>query len=122
MARYRLTRAADTDIIDILAWSQMQFGVTARERYQKLIVNALIDITNDPARFGSIERPELGDGVRSWHLRGSRSRDGNVSGTVGRPRHFIIYRAMDDEIVIARVLHDAMELDRNTRDPRLWSL
>jgi plasmid stabilization system protein ParE len=60
MAVYRLTEAAETDIVEILAWSESQFGGVARRRYERLIVTALIDIAADPVRPGSLARPELG--------------------------------------------------------------
>jgi toxin ParE1/3/4 len=122
MAEYRLTRAAEADIIDILVWSQTQFGEAARKRYERLIVTALIDIATDPARLGGMERPELGEGVRSWHLRGSRERARDAHGVVQRPRHFVVYRLIDNRIVIARILHDAMELERHVGDPGAWDV
>lgn len=117
MRRYRISHAAASDIVAILAWSQEEFGEQARERYEALIAAAIHDIAADPVRPGSIERPELGDGVRSWHLRGSR---GDAPGsTVRRPRHFLIYRTDKDCLVIGRVLHDAMELRRHL-DEASW--
>ena len=68
MARYRLSTTAQADLIDILAWTQGQFGEAARKRYETLLVTALRDISSQPDRAGSVERPELGDGVRPWHL------------------------------------------------------
>jgi toxin ParE1/3/4 len=115
MPGYRLSEAAETDIIDILVWSETQFGEAARRRYQWLIVTGLMDIATDPARPGSIARPELGDGVRSWHLRNSRDRARGAEGVMQRPRHFVIYRDIDARIVIGRILHDAMELERHLR-------
>jgi toxin ParE1/3/4 len=115
MPDYRLSEAAENDIIEILVWSQTQFGEAARLRYQQLILAGLNDIAADPSRPGSIDRPELGDGVRSWHLRNSRDRARRAEGVVRRPRHFIIYRAIVAHIVIGRILHDAMELERHMR-------
>ncbi|BCD87053.1 plasmid stabilization protein ParE [Pseudomonas solani] len=113
MARYRLSKAAQADILDILAWTDEQFGEIARQRYQALIVAGLRDVASAPNQAGSAERPELGDGVRSWHLRLSRERGRTASGIVRNPRHFLIYRQEADRIVIDRVLHDAMELSRH---------
>lgn len=116
MARYRLSAAAQTDLIDILAWTHEHFGDVARKRYEALIVAALRDVSAQPDRPGSIERPELGDGVRSWHLHLSRERGRTDSGIVRRPRHFLIYRTetdVTDVTVVGRVLHDAMELARH---------
>ena len=114
MARYRLTAAAEADILDLLAWSQMRFGEGARRRYERLIATALRDISAAPELPGSAARPELGEGVRTWHLRGSRERARGADGVVHRPRHFLIYRpGGPDRIVVGRVLHDAMELERH---------
>src|SRR5262249_22032085 len=87
---YRISRAAEADIVDILAWSHDQFGEQARHRYEKLIAAAIRDIARDPTRSGSAERPELGNGVRSWPLRASRYH--TAGDVVRRPRHSLIYR------------------------------
>ena len=114
MGSVRLTDAAQSDIVEILAWSEMQFGEAARRRYERLIVTALRDIAGAPERPGSVGRPELGADVRSWHLRGSRDRARGADGVVSRPRHFLLYKIVDPQLVaIGRVLHDAMELRRH---------
>ncbi|MEY2925583.1 MAG: hypothetical protein RL367_60 [Pseudomonadota bacterium] len=112
--RYRLAKAAQSDIVDILAWTQVSFGESARLRYELLLVTAFRDIAENPARPGSQARPELGEGVRSWHLRRSRDRACTDDGVVRRPRHFVIYRLADATVItIGRILHDAMELERH---------
>jgi toxin ParE1/3/4 len=118
VTRYRISHAAASDIVDILAWSQEQFGEQARERYEKLIATAIRDIAAAPTRPGSADRPELGKGVRSWHLRGSRNH--TTGGVVRRPRHFLIYRVEDDILLIGRILHDAMELRRHIDTDTSW--
>jgi toxin ParE1/3/4 len=65
LASYRLSAAARTDIIDILACTHEHFGERARLRYERLIVTALHEIATDPEIVGSISRPELGKDVRS---------------------------------------------------------
>lgn len=120
MVRYRLSAAAQSDIIDILAWSQQQFGDETRKRYEALIVAALRDIATQPTRPGSIERPELGAAVRSWHLRLSCERAPTDAGRVRHPRHFLIYRNEPDVVVVGRILHDAMELTRHLDSGTSW--
>jgi toxin ParE1/3/4 len=111
MARYRLTQAARADIVSILAWSHVQFGEQARNRYEALITTAIRDAATRSDGVGRTARPELGDGVFSWHLAQSRTR--SPGGTVHRPRHFLICRRDGDLLVVGRVLHDAMELRRH---------
>lgn len=120
MAGIRLTQAAESDIVEILAWSEAQLGEAARRRYERLIVAGLSDIAMDPLRPGSIARPELGQGARSWRLSGSRENAKDANGVVQRPRHFLIYRSMTTLIIIGRVLHDAMELKRHLQGPGIW--
>ena len=122
MASFRLSRAAESDIVEILAWSEAQFGAVARRRYERLIAVALLDLASDPARPGSLLRPELGPGVRSWHLRGSRERARSEGGAVRQPRHFVIYRPVETGgIAVGRLLHDAMELWRHLGGGDDWT-
>ncbi|MCZ2413308.1 MAG: type II toxin-antitoxin system RelE/ParE family toxin [Burkholderiales bacterium] len=51
MARYRLSAAAQADIIHVLTWTHEHFGEAARKRYEVLIVAALRDVSNSPAGF-----------------------------------------------------------------------
>lgn len=114
MAVYRLARAAQADIVDLLAWTEENFGGVARFRYEQLLVTALRDVAAEPERINSIARPELGKNVRSYHLRHSRERARTEHGIVIRPRHLLLYRfAHADLISIGRILHDAMEIERH---------
>jgi toxin ParE1/3/4 len=118
--RYRLSAAAQDDLVDIFAWTNAQFGADARMRYEALVVTALRDVATQPERAGSLARPELGNGVRSWHLRLSRQRARTAGGVVHRPRHFLVYRMEPELLVVGRVLHDAMELARHLNPAASW--
>ena len=120
MFRYRLSEAAQGDVLDILGWTGEQFGEVARLRYESLIVAALRDVALQPDRPGSLARPELGAGVRSWHLRLSREHVNPGVGTVHRPRHFLVYRLESGLIVVGRILHDAMELALHVDPETAW--
>ena len=61
----RLSALAQSDITEILRWSEDEFGTSARERYAALIGAALRDLQAHPHGTGSQERPELGAGVLS---------------------------------------------------------
>jgi toxin ParE1/3/4 len=102
---------AQADIVNALTWTTQRFGVVAQKRYEQLLSSAFVALLSEPARIGSIARPELGDGVRSFHLRYARTQS-----SVGRPRHLILYRVGNAGTVeVGRVLHDAMELDRHVQ-------
>lgn len=118
MARYRLTHAAQADIVSILTWSHQQFGEEARKRYESLIATAIRDAAARSGDGGLVFRPELGDGVCSWHL--ARSRLRAPGGKVRRPRHFLICRRDGDTLVIGRVLHDAMDLQQHVDPEQTW--
>lgn len=118
MAKYRLTRAAQADIVSILAWSHERFGAEARKRYESLIATAIRDAAERGDEVGHTCRPELGDGVFTWHLAQSRTR--SPGGTVQRPRHFLICRRDGELLVVGRVLHDAMEPRRHVDPQRAW--
>jgi toxin ParE1/3/4 len=120
MFRYRLSEAAQGDVLNVLAWTHEQFGEAARLRYESLIVAALRDVASQPDGPGSLARPELGSGVRSWHLRLSRGRMETGAGVVRRPRHFLVYRFEPGLVVVGRVLHDAMELARHLGPDTSW--
>ena len=120
MFRYRLSNAAQGDVLDILAWTDELFGEVARLRYESLIVAALRDVARQPDRPGSLARPELGASVRSWHLRLSREHVNPSVGIVRRPRHFLVYRLEPDLVVVGRLLHDAMELARHLDAETAW--
>lgn len=120
MFRYRLSNAAQGDVLEILGWTHERFGEAARLRYESLIVAALRDVASQPDRPGSLARPELGAGVRSWHLRLSREQAKRGVASVHRPRHFLVYRLQHGLVVVGRVLHDAMELARHLDPGESW--
>ena len=109
-----LAPAAEADLAEILAWSAEAFGDAARRRYAALIVQAIEDLTVDPARVGVETRPEIAAGVQTYHLAHSQNRVAPAAGRVITPRHFVIFRLRSDSAVeIVRVLHDSMDLARH---------
>jgi toxin ParE1/3/4 len=117
MVRFRLSPLAERDIEAILAWTHEHFGERGRLRYEALIVRTIQDVADDPMRPGTLARPELTPGARTYHLRLSRDRIMPATDRVRQPRHFLLYRARPDEPVeIGRVLHDGMDLMRHLPD------
>lgn len=116
MTLYRLSKPALEDLLQILVYTEEHFGKAARERYEDLILTALMDLAAEPERHGSRAQPELGAGVRVYHLRYSRDRGSPRSGRVRFPRHVILYRQISPAVLgVGRLLHDAMDLERHVR-------
>lgn len=71
---------------------------------------ALDDIRLDPIRPSSVPHPELGEGVRSYHIALSKFRSGTG---IKSPRHVIVYTLRQaDEVYVLRIVHDRMNLRR----------
>lgn len=108
-----LSGLANTDLEEILAWSDREFGQAAAQRYEALLFQTFRDIAQDPARLGSHQHAEVSEDVRFYHLRFSRRvRDGEVA--VREPRHFVVYFiARRGVIEIIRILHDSRDVARH---------
>jgi toxin ParE1/3/4 len=115
-----LAPAAQRDVVGILAWSEERFGASVRMRYERLIETAIRDIATDPEHLGSRARPEVGPGIRTYHLSSSRQRARGPGGIIRTPRHLLIYRLVGAaELEIVRVLHDAMDLGQHLPDEQI---
>jgi toxin ParE1/3/4 len=103
----RFSKRAVQDIKNVLAYTLTQFGEQKHHEYKELIRRALSDIVIDSSRHPARGRPELHRDARTFHI--ARS---------GQPaRHFFLYRVVGNEFIdIARLLHDAMYLQRHLPD------
>lgn len=75
-ARFRFSDAADDDVEDILAWSETNFGLDAHNRYLHLLEAAVAHAAESRDSLLLKPRPELGEGVLSWHISQSVLRAG----------------------------------------------
>jgi toxin ParE1/3/4 len=116
MAGYRLAASAERQIEEILFVSQDKFGSATRERYAALLVTAMQDVADNPRRRRvTWKRTSSGD-IGVYHIRESRKSAPNPPGTVGEPRHYIVFRIGADGIVdILGFIHDSMLFDRALR-------
>jgi toxin ParE1/3/4 len=106
--RYRLTRAAEADYVNILRRTLRDFGRPQFDAYRALLNRAFAVIAEDPLRLNSKQRDELGHGIRTFHI-------GTLAPRKGAARHFLVYRTstVDDAVDILRILHDSMEIARH---------
>lgn len=106
-----LTARAQRDLADIRSYTVNKHGARAAKSYNALLRQAFRDILDDPFRPGSRSRPEIGNNVRSFHITFSKFR---AASDVRTPRHFILYLlALENEIVVSRVLHDVRDIPRH---------
>jgi len=110
--KYVLSPSANADIEDVLRWTASAFGENARDRYEILIFQSLKDIVDDAHRIGSYAVEGLKSAARTYHVRFSRDRVSNRNERVHKPRHVLVYRTRQDDVVeIIRVLHERMDPD-----------
>ena len=104
----------DRDIEEILLWSIENFGELPCQRYERLLIQAISDLSENPEHPGSKLRPEIGRDVRTYHISLSKGNTATAIGKVRHPRHFLVYRIRPvNHLEIARVLHDSMDLSRH---------
>jgi toxin ParE1/3/4 len=103
-----LTKQADQDVADILAWTEAHFGRQQAGDYLELITAAVESLLQGPESIGNQRRDDILPGLRLIHVgRGSR-----------RGRHYLVFTVDADNLTIdvLRVLHDSMDLPRHV-DP-----
>jgi toxin ParE1/3/4 len=111
MARYRLSRLAEVDLLQILSTSEERWGLEGRRRYAVVISSAIRKVADDPKGPTTRDRSELLTGSRSMHLRYVRAL--SSKNKVRNPVHVLYYRAIAPDLVeILRVLHERMEPSR----------
>jgi toxin ParE1/3/4 len=112
MRRIRVTGPARRDIAGLLQRSVADFGSQARERYKRLIDEALRDLGDDVARLGVQPIDDIRAGYFLYHLEWSRK--GSAGQSVRQPRHLIAFYIDDTgAIIVARVFHERQLLGRH---------
>jgi plasmid stabilization system protein ParE len=116
MRRIRVTVPAKRDITKILRHSSAEFGEQARQRYRRLIDQALKDLGADANRIGVQSIDDIREGYFFYHLKWSRS--ASAGPPVRQPRHLIAFYLDDsDDIIVARVFHERQMLSRHLVEP-----
>ena len=113
MSRIILSPVAEQDILSILAWTHQQFGEQTRVRYEALLVQAILDVADNPGRSGVAQRDEICAKAFTYHLWHSRLNVEKSAGRIRKPRHLLLFRVAEEGVEIGRVLHDSMDLERH---------
>ncbi len=79
MRRVRVTGPARRDIAKILRRSGADFGNQARDRYRRLIDQALQDLGDNAARAGVRSIDDVREGYLIYHLKWSRKSPAGLS-------------------------------------------
>jgi toxin ParE1/3/4 len=112
LARFRVSKLAQSDLARILAASESRWGPEGRHRYAALIEAAMRQVADEPEGAATRDRNVLYSGTRSLHLR--QVRTGPSEARVKNPVHILYYRSVRPELVeIIRVLHERMDPSRH---------
>jgi toxin ParE1/3/4 len=112
VARFRVSRLAQSDLVRILAASESRWGPEGRHRYAALIEAAMRQVADEPEGAATRDRNALRSGTRSLHLRYVRA--GSSEAKVKNPVHILYYRSVHPELVeIIRMLHERMDPSRH---------
>jgi toxin ParE1/3/4 len=108
--RYRLTRQADRDIVDILRETLKSFGPKQLAVYAAIIDEGIRMVAENPTRPSSLDRSDIRPDVRSLHLELAARRRGGAAHKL----YFTTMTGADEvpEVVVLRVLHERMEPKR----------
>ena len=99
----RLSEAAERDVRDIAVWTHYTFGAAQAERYVDALSLTLDRLLHGPRVPGVRQHAEIDADLFSLRVRIKRRRG----------PHLIFFRVNQREIVVLRILHDAMDLDRH---------
>jgi plasmid stabilization system protein ParE len=99
--RVRLTATAEADFAAILTWTAERFGSRQEERYEDILIEAVVSLENEAGSPNARPRDDLGAGVRVLH-----------AGRQRRARHIVVFGLREEERVISalRILHEQMDL------------
>jgi len=112
VARFLVSKLAQSDLARILAASESRWGPEGRHRYAALIEAAMRQVADEPESAATRDRNALHNGTRSLHLRHVRS--GSSEAKVKNPVHILYYRSVGPQLVeIIRVLHERMDPSRH---------
>jgi toxin ParE1/3/4 len=116
VAEYRLSGPAEAQIDEILNWSQEKFGELTRERYAALLVKAMEDVADYPRQKSVSWKGTSSGTVGIYHISRSREHVSDPPGTIGEPRHYLVFRVGRDGIVdILGFIHERMLFSRALR-------
>jgi plasmid stabilization system protein ParE len=101
-----VSNAAKRDIVGVIRWSAVQFGQAQSARYHRYIRQCLIEMQSDPWNPKCRANALLPDGVFLYGLTSGRRRSS----------HFFVIRIEQHRVLVARLLHFAMNVPDHLPD------
>ena len=99
------TDQVELDLISIYIWTANKFSSNQADEYIDTVTSAIEALVIGPDLLGSKARDDIGPGIRLLHVQ----RKGK------KGRHFVMFKAMDDQtILVIRLLHDSTNLTRDS--------
>jgi len=112
VARFRISKLAQSDLRRILATSEKEWGIDGRQRYAALIDAGMRNVGDNPEGISTRNRSSIHHGSRSLHRRHVRTN--SSEGKVKNPVHIIYFRPVRPGLIeIIRVLHERMDQNRH---------
>lgn len=96
-----LADQAEQDLLDIIRWTNENFGTRQAEQYAETIALAIEALHDGPEILGAKLRNDIAEGIHTLHV----ARQGR------KGRHFVAFSVSEGHIInVLRVLHDSMDL------------
>jgi toxin ParE1/3/4 len=91
---YRLTELAAQDLVDIIEYTIIKWGIGQSQKYQAAFLRVFDRLGKNPFALGSRPLSDLAAGGRA----------------INAEQHIVIYRNVDADVEILRILHQRMNL------------
>lgn len=96
--KYRLSKSAENDLLDIWNYTADTWGVSQAEKYLKRLESRFLDLATKP------KKGKLRHDLELEYLSYQES------------KHIIFYRSFEKGIAIARILHERMDIRNQLED------
>ncbi|MCZ6672719.1 MAG: type II toxin-antitoxin system RelE/ParE family toxin [Verrucomicrobia bacterium] len=93
----KVTRLASEDYENILDYTIERWGLGQYRKYRSMLRDAIDSITENPQHLISKTREDLFDGARLYPI----------------GRHYLVYYTSGEIVILARILHQQMDLVSN---------
>jgi toxin ParE1/3/4 len=99
----RLADQAEQDLLDVIRWTNENFGTRQAEQYAETIALGIEALHDGSEILGAKLRNDIAEGIHTLHV----ARQGR------KGRHFVVFSVSEGHIInVLRLLHDSMDLTK----------